>query len=254
MKRWLPFFAVIAGLAVAGTAFADNRGLNLSWNDCGSFGVANQNFACDTNSGTPFQFFASFVGPDSIQTCVSLEFQLDLIFPTSTVQPWWQLRNQTGQTGQCRNGALSGDANFVSGPFSCADVWAVAPTASVASYTINPFGTQSNRVRLVAIAAVGSADAAAVTPGTEYYAMRFTITKAKTVGTGSCTGCTDGACVVLNRIGVIQPNGTPGGNQQIYNEAAGGRRSITWQSGTGADCNLVPTRTKTWGQIKALYR
>jgi len=252
MKRWLP--TVLAGLAVAGVASADQRGLNLAWNDCSSAGTANMSFTCDSNSGLPFVMVASVVAPDSIQKCVSFEVQMDMIFTTASPPSWWQLKTVTGQPAACRNGAMSINADFTSGPFTCTAPWGVAGAGGLASYVVDPFGTQSNRIRIVGVEAVGSSDGAPLTPGTEYYAFKIQITRTKTTGTGSCAGCTDPACIVLNRIGVVQPNGTPGGNQQVYDPPAGGNRAVTWQGGAGADCNLVPTKAKTWGQIKSLYR
>jgi hypothetical protein len=258
MKRWLPVFTVLAALAVATTASADQRALNLSWTDCASFGTSNMNFTCDSNSGTPFVMVASFLAPDSVTALVAIEAQIDLIFGTATVPPWWQLRNQTGQTGQCRNGALSADEAFLSFT-NCQNAWATQGTGGVGSYTIDPFknGT-TNRVRIISVVAVGSSDQAPLIPGTEYYGLKFTITRTKTVGNtppSSCnSGCSDPVCAVLNRIACDQPNGTPGGNPAIFDPPNGGNRAITWQGGVGADCNLVPVKNTTWGQIKTLYR
>ncbi|SRR6266487_1273323 len=252
MKRWLPLTCVIAALAVASAASADQRGLNLSWDECGAAGVANKVFACNTNSGIN-TIVASFLAPDSITTYVSNEGQIDLIFATSSPPNWWQLKTQTGQPAACRNGGISVDGNFLAYSV-CANAWLAVPSGGLGSFTIDPFGTQANRVRIATVLAVGIADAQPLTPGTEYYAFKCTITHAKTVGTGACAGCTDPVCLVLNRIHVIQPTGTDGGSPNIFDPPAGGNRAITWQGGTGVDCNLVPTRNKTWGQIKSLYR
>lgn len=257
MKRWLPILTVLAGLAVASAASADQRGLNLSWTDCSTFGTADMTFACNANSGAPFVFVCSFLAPDSATACVAIETQVDFIFGTSTVPPWWQMQNRPpNQINQCRNGAISGDGAFLSF-FNCMPTWGTPGSGGLASYTIDPANIgMTNRVRIVGVVAVALADSAALTPGTEYYAMKYTITRTKTVGNSpptSCnSGCSDPVCIVLNRVGVDQPSGYP--TLRIYDPPAGGRRTVTWQGGTSVDCNLVPTRSTTWGQIKSLYR
>jgi hypothetical protein len=253
MKRWLAIFTVLAGLAVASAASADQRGLNLSWNDCASFGTADMTFTCDANTGLGFTMVASFLAPDSVTACVAVETQIDLIFGTSTVPSWWQLKTQTGQPAACRNNLINGDGNFTT-IFNCQTTWAAPGSGGLGSYTIDPMNVgMTNRVRIVGVVAVAVADSAALTPGTEYYAMKYTISKSKTVGT--CNGgCTDPVCAVLNRIAVDQPGTYPAGSPKIYDPPAGGRRTVTWQGGAGVNCNLVPTRPTTWGQIKTLYR
>jgi hypothetical protein len=253
MKRWLPIFTVLAGLVVTSAASADQRGLNLSWNDCGSFGAADQAFACNANTGAPFIFVCSFTAPDSVTACVAVETQVDLIFGTSTVPSWWQLSTQSGQPPACRNSGISGNGNFTT-LFNCVSTWASPGSGGLGSYTIDPMKIgMTNRVRIVGVVAVAVQDSAALTPGTEYYAMQYVISRTKTVGTCNA-GCSDPVCFVLNRIAVDQPGGYPAGSPKIYDPPAGGRRTITWQGGTGVDCNLVPTRPTTWGQILTLYR
>jgi hypothetical protein len=48
LRNWKRLALVIPALTLAfSTAHAG--GINLSWNDCGAFGVAEKNFACTTN-------------------------------------------------------------------------------------------------------------------------------------------------------------------------------------------------------------
>ena len=100
-----------------------------------------------------------------------------------------------------------------------------------------------------------SASASTITPGTEYYAFRLTLNNSKSTGVGSCAGCAEPVCIVLNMIRLVQALGAPGGDQDVSAIRAGGTNIITWQGGPGgATCNLVPTRRATWGQIKSFYR
>ena len=86
-------------------------------------------------------------------------------------------------------------------------------------------------------------------PATEYYAFKVIISNARTVGSPSCAGCTDAACIVLNSIRITQaypatyyPTIT---NPAISN-------FVTWRGGTGG-CSTA-ARNVTWSSIKALYR
>jgi hypothetical protein len=86
------------------------------------------------------------------------------------------------------------------------------------------------------------------------------INNAKTTGTGSCAGCTDGACIVLNSVKVTQP-ATVHQDYTITNPL--GRAYVLWQAGganpgsgpNGTGCpGATPTRNETWGSVKSLYR
>ena len=256
MKRWLPVVMLLTGLALittAPTVFAQ-EGLKLSWDQCQANGASSldKTFACDTNLGSA-TFVVSFTAPDSISLFTSTETVLDLISQTATLPDWWKLRNQTGQTGQCRNGALSVSADFLSGYTGCTDPYMGAGAGGITSYLVGQNGPATARLRVTF--SIPTANQIPLNPGEEYYAMRSTITYVKTVaGTGSCTGCNVPVCMVLNGVKVIQPALTIGGNVQIKDPIPPATRAITWQGGTGADCNLVPTRNHTWGEIKALYR
>ena len=93
-----------------------------------------------------------------------------------------------------------------------------------------------------------------VDSSTEYYAYRVNLTRSKTTGVGSCTGCTNSACLVLNNIQLFQPLEAQN-DPDIVNPAH--RSYATWQSPVNGPpgCPLAtPTRTATWGSIKSLYR
>jgi len=73
------------------------------------------------------------------------------------------------------------------------------------------------------------------------------------VGTGSCAGCTDGACIVFTSQKLTEPLGV--GDYTITSPAL--RQYVTFQSGgaLGGGCPaVVPTQNRTWGSVKSLYR
>ena len=243
---------MLLALAVSSTASADQRGVNLSWDDCGSHGLEDKSFACDTNEGAPFTMVASFTAPDFVTAAIEITVQINLIFGSSSVPSWWELRTQADQLHGCRDGELVWDQDS-STTSACGQPWAVAPQGGIGSYTLGAVFSQPYTAELLGVVAVASKDSAALIPGAEYYAMKFSITRSKTVGAGSCAGCDVTMCAALVRIKIYQTDGHPAGNPDIYDPPPGGRNTITWQGGGGANCSWVPVKRQTWGQIKALY-
>lgn len=248
MKRWLSVIGILAGLAVFGVSPGSAQGINLAWDNCG--GPADRAFACDTNSGNNV-LIASFQAPAGIDLFNSAEVIIDIKSSTDPLPDWWRLRNQTGQTGQCRTGAISANADFTSNT-GCTDQWQGQGAGGIGTYRVggpSPLADLS-RVRLTMVFAVPSGSEVALTPGTEYYGAKIVVTNVKTVAPTNCADCATPMSITLNGIRVSQPFGSPGGNVLLVDPAAS--RSVTWQGGVGAP--PVPTRSTTWGQVKSLYR
>ena len=79
----------------------------------------------------------------------------------------------------------------------------------------------------------------------EYEYFKVVISHAKTVGAGSCGGCSDGATLYLASVKLDQHTGV---GDYTYTQPLG-RAYVTWQGGSP-----VPTRKSTWGAVKSLYR
>lgn len=248
MKRWLNMMGILAGLVlVAAPASAQ---VNLSWQNCNVNGTADRTFACDTNTGS-HTMVASFIAPAGVDMFTAAELIFDIKAATDPIPDWWELRNQTGQSGQCRNGSIS--ANVVMGAYTgCDDPYAGQGSGGIGTYRLGGPSpeTDMSRVRLTMVFAVPVGSEQALTPGNEYFAANVVINNSKTVGTTPCTGCTVPTSTVLNGVRVVQPAGHPVGN--ILLTAPAVNRTITWQGGAGAA--PVPTRATTWSQVKTLFR
>jgi len=83
----------------------------------------------------------------------------------------------------------------------------------------------------------------------EYYAFRFRVGDAKSVGTGACAGCSVPMCLLLTSLNVV---GATLGEQRIVSQPLV-NNMIYFNSGSTAPC-IVPTRATTWGAVKSLYR
>ena len=81
--------------------------------------------------------------------------------------------------------------------------------------------------------------------------FKLTIDSQLTVGSPSCAGCLDPVCIVLNSVEVDTETGV--GNTFLLTGTAPGSNIVTWQ-GAGANCQAVPVKNSSWGQVKALYR
>jgi hypothetical protein len=228
-------------------AGASAAGVNLSWNNCGAAGSVEKHFACNTNTGPPpAVFVASVRAPAGISRWASFETFVDVQSSGATLPAWWQLRNEVGQIDQCRNGFMSVSSDFTGAPYAgaCADPYQNQGSGGLSSYRVG-FGG-ANRARMRVVFSVPPAYLHPLDEGVEYFTMRASINYGKTVGTGSCAGCAEEVLLVCDHVLCIQPNGTPGGNVTVMNPAE--RNYVVWNQ------SATPTRSATWGSIKALYR
>lgn len=243
MKKAILLAGALLALSASVAAAA---GLNLSWNDCGTFGVQNKTFACNVNTGSDI-LWGSYIPPDGSTAITGNEMVLDLQSAAAVLPAWWQFKN----TGSCRQTALSA-AFAANASGNCGDYWSGQASGGLASYNLNVVPGATNRARILLVAAVDQALAAPVDGATEYYSFSLTMNHTKTVGTGACAGCTDGICIVLNEIKLTQPVGV--GDYRIQNPAV--RNFVTYQGGavSGGCPAATPARNTTWGQVKSLYR
>lgn len=244
MKRLLELAACASLLALATTAHAE--GINLSWDDCGSHGVSSKTFACDSNAGSAFVLFGSFVPPAGTTAITGEEIVLDIGSVSAVLPSWWSFQ----YPGMCRQYGAAANTYFPVGPFSCADYWTGQAQGGIASYIMNYSGLAC-RARMRLVFAVPGSSAGPLDPELEYYAFRLSISRAKSVGAGACEGCADPVTLWLLEIKITQPVGL--GDYRLWGSLEGSL--TTWQGKNPyASCLFVPARNTTWGAIKAQYR
>jgi hypothetical protein len=237
---WLSLaLALSAGPAIA-------AGINLGWHDCpgGATYALAQAFACNTNVGFHV-LVGSFVAPAGVMKMGGNEIVIDTKTSAAAYPAWW-----SSSTGLCRAASLIPSFDFTAGPFTCYDYWQAGAIGTVHMFA-PPSGTTA---RIKGVFALPALDPriTAVPEGLHVYSFKAVITNAKTVGAGSCAGCTAEMCIVLNQITLNQP--PEFGDIRITNPAVS--QYVVWQSYTGwAGCPLAtPAKQQTWGSIKALYR
>lgn len=233
--------AVLLLSVIAGQAKA--AGVNLSWDACTSEGgVQNKDFACNTNLGSR-TMYGSFILANDQPNFIGAEITIDFHVQSDSLPAWWKFHSASA----CRNSALSVSFVFGDDPNeSCVDPWAGLGSGGIGAYSMpaEP-DADPNTARLKLVAAVPSTNPQQLTAGTEYYCFKVVISSAKTVGSGSCNGCSVPMCILLSRISAVQNNFT----QEDLTQAATSNL-ITWQSAT--ECS--GTQNVTWGQIRSLLR
>jgi FG-GAP-like repeat/IPT/TIG domain len=183
------------GTGVSANAFVvapSTRGINLSWDECGSAGDSLKTFACDTNTGADY-LVATFIPPRGIQRFVGIS--ADLRIGSTSLPDWWK-----HGPGQCRSPGSLG-TEFDGFGETCAIAWPGSQVSGF-SYELGSYGANTARLRVQA--AVPSEEAFALVDGLEYYAFRVRIGRAKTTGAGSCAGCTQPVRVRLENIQLFQ--------------------------------------------------
>jgi hypothetical protein len=240
---------ILSGLLLAVTAsFAAAQGINLALTDCGSFGAVNAAANCATNTGVAMSIVGSCIPPAGLDRVVGVEGYIDGQTSAATLSPWWTL------DGACRGTAMSFSFDF-SANSNCNDFWGGQASGGGG---ISPVHTAANRFQIKLAGATVLENP--IDPGVEHYMFKVNINRSKSTGTGACAGCTDAACLVLNRMNVVQPAGAIGGDAVITLPIL--NNYVTYNNGVvgggpngGSGCpGATPSQNRTWGQVKSLYR
>ena len=251
--------SALAILFLAGSLFAvpaaawTAGGCNLRWDHCyGDGGVANRNFACDTNAGTDF-LIASFVPQADIPNAFGIEFMMHLAADAATMPAWWQFKN----AGTCRQASISGTTIPLDVFGACPDWSDLRAGGGIASYTLG--AGSPNVARLIGSTSLPDGISTNLSGLTELFLFRLIVTRAKTVGSGACAGCQTPVCIVFNTVNVRTTIATSHWIQGPANLTDSD--FATWQGGgapvtpRGTGCPAAtPTKHSTWGAVKSLYR
>ncbi len=198
-----------------------SMGINLSWDACGTDGVKTKTFACDSSTGMPLTMIASFCPPPGIHEFLGISGTLNIATAGPTLPDWWK-----HGSGFCRGTTgLSATYDFVSDPAYCMDFYTGQAAGGIA-YDVG-FGSP-NRARLRIQAAIPYDNRGPVDPTIEYYAFKIALNRSRTIGDGSCAGCSEPMCIILTDIQLFQPvefNNDP----QISNPID--RNFVEWQAG-----------------------
>lgn len=240
--------ALVAALALAAGSARAGEELDLTWQDCPLGGGGhNATFTCNSNIGEN-DLFCSFRMPYPADSVIGVEIVVDVQHSESPMPDWWRF-----DPGGCRQGSLGASFDF-STHFACTDFWFETPAGGLSSYTLGEPRGQSNQARILVAAQLLSQNYRQLDDTSLYYAAILQLRHTNTViPPAECAGCASAACLVFNGLLVRRLPGAPGGDITISTPAPAGGNIATWQ-GNGADCQAVPARATSWGQVKGLYR
>jgi hypothetical protein len=256
---------------MASAAYGGGPGfISLALDDClPDGGLSSKTFNCGTASLTEYVIWTHEVNFPQSQF-VGAEIVLDLEDDSNpgAMGAWWQW-DGTG----CRTTAVaSALADAASAPgFSfttCQDIASLATGTPLAQVLLiqrpspgTGLGPNTQRIKVGWV--LPSSSPFALSAGTPYCAG---VLRIRSLGGehASCAGCTDAMTITFNSIWSRQLPGAPNGDLFISDPlvvpAASGGPVTQWTNCVGINqahsaCDgTTPTVTRTWGQIKSLYR
>lgn len=254
MKKAILFAAALA--VCAAPAFAQVGGkVFYSWNDCTGGATATQTVTFDCAGATPAASLAGYQMDASITGVVAISGVMDILDNTSAVLPsFWHMEasgcNSTGASiTDTRNGATCTGYN----------VLFQGSTGAATDPFITAYGSgfgAPNRARMLTAVVRASSNPFSVTGGTKYFAWRidWALDNAVENGSGTCVGCTDVVSQTLNQI-TLESVFTGNNGETVTGTATSNSiGSVPSLCSNAPTCDAVPTRSKTWGALKSMYR
>jgi len=235
MKKLLLISGVLLAFCAA-TASA-NGVIHLGVGDCS--GPSTISNPCTSNTGS-FILVGSFVSDQASNQVIGVESIIDLA-QAGTLSDWFR----TDAAG-CRAGRISSD--FSLGAVSCGDLFAGA--ASGGQGVTYP-GTGStlipaNSERFDVYCAVDAATPLTIDTSTENAIFHLNISRVGTLGPTACGGCSTPTSLYLNDVLV----GQEPGHGDFHESGDGNGQGCSYNGGN----TVTPTKSSSWGSIKALYR
>lgn len=226
---------LLAALALAALVAPARAGINLSWSNCATTAAsADKSYACNDSLGeTVITLEGSFRAPVSISDFSGCSSTITVAFATAIPDFWKTLY------GECNYPAFLLVNPTASAP--CASPNLFDPSYSVGGYSIGYPDPHHLRIRIDW--ATGAPTPPSMVAGNLYPAFKFDLDTA-TATANSCPGCAQMATFTLEWIEVF---GFAHGEDYLIT-SPDTRNTVTWQ---GA---VVPTKNRSWGAIKALYR
>lgn len=240
MRKAITLAATLLVLG-ASAAMAQNA-LYLNWDDC-SGGTPNHDktFACNTNTGAAFTLIASVQTGSTMAHFAAATTVIDIHVNDTALPAWWLT-----YAGQCRANSISMSYDPANNTSSCADVWGGGLNVGVFAVQDSLHG--DNSVRVNGVGAIPAGSEIAVPTNTELWLCRVTINRASTL---ACAGCTTPACIVLNQSELLSPDEP----KIVITEGAATTGWAMWQGAGTLNCpGGTPTKNRTWGAVKNLYR
>jgi len=254
------FLALCAGMMLlASAAMAQTNGLQLAWNACANTAGATpaQAFDCDPASLlSPFSLYATFSLATPATNIIASDQIVDFIYPNTPdhIPPFWHFEGLG-----CNEFGLGEShikpVNAVCAATNDQALCGVGGSFCISFTTGYVFGSAvnfpENRARLFISVARQATQPTTIGNTTRHYMFGLSFAMDNAI---TCAGCAD-------------PVGIPWNSAVRYTTSAttGQEAPVTFLSSTdpgstpsvGVNCTscvTVSAKTKTWGQLKSLYR
>lgn len=202
---------------------------------------------CDDGASytTIKRILSSFKNATSMTDWAGTSVAIDIATATTPLPDFWAI-----QPSGCRDGAMAiPTVMSTSGATGCTNPFVLAPTDPAGQGETNGITADvaTGRVRIKSFHIRASVGVNLPPPASAggYIANNFALAPD---GADVCAGCADPACIVLNQVEYYSGNE----NRQIHQPEL--RNYLIWNGGSPNCPGATPTKSSTWGQVKALYR
>jgi len=244
---------IAAALLVASVGVAGASQLEAAWTNCNGavnftksidFDCANEQ---NSGNGVTYELFHNFTLSTAIPGVIAAQGIMNYVFQSPGIPDWWVM---TG--GGCNDGSV--DFNYLrsttctgSSTLLCGTSAAVCSGSGVAGIGY-AYGAP-NKARAIIALARPSTSPVNLTAA-KHYAWRILFFMDNPNGFGPCAGCETPVTITLDYLDIFDGSG----GQFSIGSADGASDPSACVNIGAAPCTAIPTYSKTWGQLKALYR
>jgi hypothetical protein len=178
---------------------------------------------------------------------VATQAWVNVITQSSTLPDWWH-------GDACRAGAFTASADDAIGDYECPTLWDGRPAPTTTLSVVYPLWLGPNMIRFVIDSSLPESAAFDLVGdgGTITSVFKLVISRDRSIGTGSCAGCSVGACINFANLALIRTTDTPETTEHIvWHAGPHDAQMFQWQGGV---CFPDPIRNRSWGMLKSLYR
>lgn len=235
MRPWLMVFTLLVFTADSAQALGLLRRMN--WASTSE----NHEISPDCSAlPARSELVVSFIAPPGVRRLEEMQADIVLKSGSSAVPSWWYF---APFTGGCRADSLSVSTDLSGTSHQHPTAWSGLPSIFF-SFTPYTTGSDLNAGNISIHITAAPGDTIALDPFEEYDAFRVVFGNPET----GCGGCETPTCFVVGRL-TIQHDG-----KTEFTEDDGFTDYCRWEPGQLSCPFAVPTRSTTWGQLKAQYR
>ena len=240
---------VAGALLTLTSAPAHPVGIELAWNACfGKPGATSfATSSCVENTGSQ-SLIASFSPPAGVDRLEGIEVLIDYQVDAPTLPCWWNFASGQLRSNQLIPLHVSPTDENGAPLIPCDNHYFLENGASGGGGMVV---TGASRGQLRGIAAIMAGTGLPVAAEAQQYAAGFRILNGNTMPPGTCDGCANIACFVVQTIN-LSTFGFP--DVVLQSPQPGSQQVAIWRFNQWLNCYPTPVLQSTWGSIKSIYR